>query len=123
MDASRERVQRMLGESPWGRLLTPEELARACAESFERVVPAGGFAGQMGERVDHWTGISEGVLKMSVTSADGKVTTLTGLIGGGWFGEGSLLKREARRYDVVALRPSRLVLVPAATFEWLRQTS
>ena len=123
MEASRERVRRMLSESLWGRVLTPPELERACAESFERQVRAGGVAARMGERVDHWCGVAEGVLKMSVTAPDGKVTTLTGLIGGGWFGEGSLLKREARRYDVVALRPSRLVLVPHATFEWLRQTS
>ena len=123
MEASRLRVERMLGESVWGRLLQPAELQRVIEESFERQVPAGGFAARMGERVDHWTGIGEGVLKMSVTSPDGKVTTLTGLIGGGWYGEGSLLKREARRYDVVALRASHLVLVPWATFEWLRQTS
>ncbi|HEV8692236.1 MAG TPA: cyclic nucleotide-binding domain-containing protein, partial [Ideonella sp.] len=105
MEASRQRVQRMLAESAWGRVLSPVELERAIDESFERQVPAGGFAARMGERVDHWCGIAEGVLKMSVTSPDGKVTTLTGLIGGGWYGEGSLLKREARRYDVVALRP------------------
>lgn len=123
MEASRQRLQRLIGESAWGRLLPPTELARVVDESSERLVPAGALAARMGERVDHWCGIAEGVLKMSVTAPDGRITTLCGLIGGGWFGEGSLLKREARRYDVVALRPSRMVMVPHATFERLRQTS
>jgi CRP/FNR family cyclic AMP-dependent transcriptional regulator len=42
---------------------------------------------------------------------------------GGWFGEGSLIKREPRRYDVIALRPTRVALIPYATFEWLYSTS
>ena len=35
---------------------------------------------------------------------------------GAWFGEGSLLKNEPRKYDVVALRESRVALMPRATF-------
>jgi CRP/FNR family transcriptional regulator, cyclic AMP receptor protein len=113
----------MIAASTWGRMLEPAELERVIAESTERHVPEGGYAERMGERVQHWSGVIDGLLKMSVTSADGKVSTLTGMHAGGWFGEGSLLKREPRRYDVVALRPSRLAVVPARTFEWLRATS
>jgi CRP-like cAMP-binding protein len=40
-----------------------------------------------------------------------------------WFGEGSILKGEARRYDVVALRDSRIALMPADIFLWLLDTS
>ena len=113
----------MLATSAWGRLLAPAELERVIAETSERQVPAGGYAARMGERVEHWSGVVEGLLKMSVTSPEGKVSTLTGMSAGGWYGEGSLLKRESRRYDVVALRPSRLAQVPRTTFEWLRATS
>ena len=42
---------------------------------------------------------------------------------GGWFGEGSVLKTEPRKYDVVALRDSRLAFMPRATFEWLLDNS
>ena len=42
---------------------------------------------------------------------------------GGWLGEGSLLKDEPRRYDVVALRDSRVAFMPRATFEWLLDNS
>jgi CRP-like cAMP-binding protein len=96
---------------------------RVRRECFERRVPAGGHVARMGEPAEHWVGIVEGLVKMSVTAPDGKVSTLTGLTAGGWFGEGSLLKREPRRYDVIALRDTRAALMPRATFEWLRATS
>ena len=41
---------------------------------------------------------------MSIVSRGGKATTFTGMTAGAWFGEGSVLKNEPRRYDVVALR-------------------
>jgi len=113
----------LLKKSLWGRTLTPAEFDRVGDEVLERQVPAGGFVARMGQPVDHWIGLIEGLLKMSVTSPDGKVSTLTGIGAGGWFGEGSLLKREPRRYDVIALRPSRVALVPHTTFERLRATS
>lgn len=116
-------VRHVIESSTWGRVLGPEELDRVIAAASERQVPAQGHAARMGEPATHWIGLAEGLLKMSVTSPDGRVSTLSGVSTAAWFGEGSLIKREARRYDVIALRPSRLVLVPAATFEWLRQRS
>lgn len=121
--AHRRTAEELVRNSVWGRTLTASELDRASAEAFERQVPAGGFVARMGQPVDHWMGVLDGLLKMSVASPDGKVSTLTGMSAGGWFGEGSLLKREPRRYDVVALRPSRVALLPASTFERLRATS
>lgn len=113
----------IITESDWGRALTAYELERVLATAFERSVPAGGYAARMGEPSTHWIGLIEGLLKMSVTSEDGRVSTLTGVSAAAWFGEGSLIKREIRRYDVIALRPCRLALVPYATFDWLRQRS
>jgi CRP-like cAMP-binding protein len=83
---------------------------------LERRVPAGGYVCRKGEAVEHWVGIVDGLVKMSSLSPTGKVTTLTGLPEGAWFGEGSLLKDEPRRYDVIALRESRVALMPRATF-------
>ncbi|MGA0609888.1 Crp/Fnr family transcriptional regulator [Caldimonas sp. KR1-144] len=113
----------MLQASTWGRALTEDQLERVACEAREQQVPAGGYAAHAGTVVDHWSGVIEGLLKMSVTAPDGRVTTLAGVNGEGWYGEGSLLKREPRRYDVIALRPSRLVQVPQSTFEWLRHHS
>jgi CRP/FNR family cyclic AMP-dependent transcriptional regulator len=116
-------LEETIHRSVWGRELTPQEIDRVVVESFERQIPVGGFVGRMGQPVAHWIGVIEGLMKMSVTSPDGKVSTLTGMSSGGWFGEGSLIKREPRRYDVIALRPSRVALVPYTTFERLRNTS
>ncbi len=76
-----------------------------------------------GEIVDAWTGVIEGLVKMSSVSAAGKSVTFTGVGAGGWFGEGSLLKSEARKYDIVALRDTRMAWMPRSTFDWLLSTS
>jgi CRP-like cAMP-binding protein len=60
---------------------------------------------------------------MSSVSPEGKTVTFTGMLTGGWFGEGSLLNNEHRKYDVVALRDSHLALMPRATFQWLLDNS
>lgn len=76
-----------------------------------------------GEPVDHWIGVIEGLVKISSVSVRGKAVTFTGIAPGGWFGEGSMLKEEPRRYDAVALRDSRIACLPRATFHWLLDTS
>jgi CRP-like cAMP-binding protein len=50
-------------------------------------------------------------------------STLSGVPEGGWCGEGSVIKREPRRYDVIAIRASQILLVPAATFHRLMAES
>ena len=42
---------------------------------------------------------------------------------GTWFGEGTMLKNEPRRYDVVALRDTRLALMDRKAFFWLYDNS
>jgi len=49
--------------------------------------------------------------------------SFTGVPPGGWFGEGSLLKYEPRRYDASALRDSLVARLPRATFDWLLDNS
>jgi CRP-like cAMP-binding protein len=113
----------MLRQSLWAQSLTPEQMARVEAEVFERSVTAGSYACRKGDAVDHWIGVVDGLLKMSTVSPEGKIVTFTGMLTGGWMGEGSLLKDEPRKYDVVALRDSRLAFMPRATFNWLLDNS
>ncbi|MBI4755868.1 MAG: Crp/Fnr family transcriptional regulator [Betaproteobacteria bacterium] len=113
----------MLRASAWAGGLSPEALARAEAGVVERRVPAGGFVCRKGEAVECWIGVIDGLVKMANVSIDGKPTSFTGIPGGGWFGEGSLLKDEPRRYDIVALRDSRVACMARATFQWLLDTS
>lgn len=116
-------LEQMLQGSMWGRNLSHAEMDQVRRDCFERRTPAGGYVVRIADPCDHWVGIIEGLVKMSVTAPDGKVSTLTGLTAGGWFGEGSLIKRELRRYDVIALRDTRAAFMPRTTFERLRNTS
>lgn len=113
----------MLHAAPWARSLAPEDLARVEAETVTRVCPAGTLVCRRGEPVEAWVGIIDGLVKMANVSADGKPTSFVGVGSGGWFGEGSVLKDEPRRYDIVALRDSAVAYMPKATFMWLLDTS
>ena len=117
------KVEDFLLNARWVRNLSLAEqgVVVRCAQGHH--FKAGDYICHAGEVVESWTGIVDGFAKMSVTSKQGKVSTLTGVCAGVWFGEGSLMKRERRRYDVVALRPLHLALVPRSVFEWLRETS
>lgn len=112
-----------LRKTIWAKRLTPEQMARVEADTIEQFVPKGGYVCRKGEMVDAWIGVIEGLVKMNNLSPEGKSVTFTGLSAGGWFGEGTLLKQEARKYDVTALRDSRIARMPATTFMWLLDNS
>ncbi len=109
----------MLRRTNWGQALSPEDFARVREGTIERTVPGGGFVCRKGEPVDHWYGVIEGLAKMSSDWASGKTASYTGIAAGGWFGEGSMLKTEPRRYDVIALRDTRVACMRHETFHWL----
>ena len=113
----------LLHVSIWATSLTEAELRQVESEMIERLVPAGGFVCRKGEPVEHWIGVIDGLLKLSSLSPEGKSVTFAGMPGGAWFGEGSMLKREHRRYDVVALRDSRVALMTRVTFDRLLDSS
>jgi CRP/FNR family cyclic AMP-dependent transcriptional regulator len=116
-------LEAMLRGSKWADTLSPSEMDRVVAETRERHVPAGGYAMRCGEPAEHWIGLIDGLVKMSVSQADGRQSTLTGVTAGAWAGEGSLLRPGPWRFDGVALRPTRLACMPRATFERLLSTN
>lgn len=109
--------------APWSTGLTEEERARAAKGIVEKTTPKGGYVCHLGDRLDCWTGVIDGLLKLSTVARNGKAMTFAGVSSGGWFGEGSLLKNEARRYDVQALRDTRTAMMDRATFLWLFENS
>ena len=113
----------LLRASRWAQVLKPEEMKRVEADAVEQSYPAGSTISRKGDPADAWLGVLEGLVKINAVSADGKSVTFAGMPDGSWFGEGSLLKTEPRRYDVVALRDSRIARMPRATFEWLLDSS
>ncbi len=112
-------LQHMLRHSLWAQTLTADELAAVLADSHERCVPVGGHVMRHGDPAEHWFGVIEGLVKMSVSQPDGRHSTFTGVTAGGWAGEGSLLRPGVWRYDGVAVRPTRMACVPRHTFEHL----
>jgi CRP/FNR family transcriptional regulator, cyclic AMP receptor protein len=123
MDAHPQTIADFLATCRWTQTLSAEELRRVENEIVEKRVPAGGYVCRKGEAVANWIGVIDGLVKMSNLSHEGKLTTLTGVPTGGWFGEGSLLKNEPRRYDIMALRESRVAFMPRATFTRLLDTN
>jgi CRP/FNR family cyclic AMP-dependent transcriptional regulator len=116
-------LQEMLEKSVWGRQLGAAQLQHVIQHARERPVAAGQPMVRTGEQAEHWIGLISGFGKMSIWSADGRETALIGTAPGGWFGEGTLIKRGRWQYDAVALRDTRLALIPRETFEWLRASS
>ncbi|AYD67115.1 Crp/Fnr family transcriptional regulator [Achromobacter sp. LC458] len=107
----------------WFRVLNAEQQSRVERDLSVQQVVAGSIIERKGELAQAWIGVLAGLVKVSVGNAEGKVASLTGVPAGGWIGEGSLLKREVRKYDIVALRDSVVARLPAATFDWLLDTS
>jgi len=105
--------------SRWAQRLDAAELERARRGLSERTVPTGGFICRQGEQPACWIGIIDGLAKMSSDWVTGKTASYAGIPAGGWFGEGSLLKTEPRRYDVIALRATRVACMKRETFRWL----
>lgn len=107
----------------WAGELTEDELERARRGVVERQFAKGAYVCHRGDRLDHWTGVTSGLVKISAISRDGKAMTFAGATDGSWFGEGSVLKDEPRKYDVVAIRDTRMALMQRATFVWLYENS
>ena len=116
-------LQEMLEASAWARALPAELRLRVETETITRHCPVGSLVCRKGQPVEHWIGVIDGLVKMTNVSADGKPTTFTGVPSGGWFGEGSLLKTEVRRYDVMAIRETRVAFMNRSTFYWLMDHS
>jgi CRP/FNR family cyclic AMP-dependent transcriptional regulator len=99
--------------------LQPEERARAVAELLVGDAESGDYVCRVGRPVTYWFGVVEGLLKMSADNAQGVTMTFSGVPSGGWFGEGTALKRESYRYNVQALRKSVVAGLPVTSFHWL----
>lgn len=108
-----------LDDIPWIHLLQSHE--RQCAAAALQVSQAcaGEYICTMGRQVTYWFGLIDGLLKMSTDNADGITMTFTGVPPGGWFGEGTAIKRESYRYNIQALRASVVAGLPIDTFHWL----
>ena len=113
----------MLALSSWTRELPVEQLSRVRSAIAVREFDAGSTVCRKGDPASAWLGVIDGLVKIHSLSPAGKSVTFAGIPAGGWFAEGSVLKGQPFKYDIVALRDSRIALMPEATFRWLLDTS
>ena len=104
---------------PWLRPLTADERDRVAPQLRIGDAEPGELICRRGRTATYWFGVVDGLLKMSTETADGHTITYSGLTAGGWFGEGTVMKREPYRYNVQALRKSLVAGLPVDTFQWL----
>ena len=116
---SREARPSELASIPWLALLSAPERERAITGLRVGDADAGDYVCRVGKPITYWFGVIDGLLKMSSDNVDGVSMTFLGVPPGGWFGEGTALKREPYRYNIQALRKSVVAGLPIDTFHWL----
>jgi CRP/FNR family transcriptional regulator, cyclic AMP receptor protein len=108
---------------PWLAFLDEKQREKAINEIDVTDAEPGDYVCRTGRPVTYWFGLVQGLLKMSSDNAQGQTMTFTGVPPGGWFGEGTVMKREPYRYNIQALRKSILAGLPVDTFDWLLDNS
>ena len=115
----RRLTQAELDAIPWLHLLAPDARERAAFDLRIAQAAPGEFVCRVGRPATYWFGVVDGLLKMSTDNAEGQTMTFTGVPPGGWFGEGTALKREVYRYNIQPLRTSLVAGLHVDTFHWL----
>jgi CRP-like cAMP-binding protein len=114
---------RFLNTQPWFTPLA-EEMQTQISDSIETIEGAkGDLLLKAGVEVQGWYAVLSGLVKLQSPSAHGRVSTFLGVPDGEWFGEGSTLKTEQRRYEVIALRDTVLLCLPRNQFDQLMAQS
>ncbi len=116
---ARQATEGELADIPWLKTLLADERERAVADIKVVNVAIGELLCRVGRPATFWFGVIDGLLKMSNDSSRGVPITFTGVPPGGWFGEGTVLKREVYRYNIQALRKSVVAGISVETFHWL----
>jgi CRP-like cAMP-binding protein len=108
---------------PWIGVLTPAQREVVAAQLQVGDAEVGERICRIGRPASFWFGVIDGLLKMSNDESSAQAVTFTGVPPGGWFGEGTLLKRESYRYNIQALRRSVVAGLPIETFQELLEHS
>jgi CRP/FNR family cyclic AMP-dependent transcriptional regulator len=112
-----------LDSIPWLKVLSPADRLHALSALKIGDADPGDYLVRIGKPVTYWFGVIEGLLKMGNDDSSGHSVSFIGVAPGGWFGEGTALKRESYRYNIQALRKSVVAGLPIDTFHWLLDNS
>lgn len=108
---------------PWFRSLDSAAQASLLHSMPLREARKGDRVLASGEPVEGWWSVLSGLVMLRSASPQRRSSAFIGVPEGEWFGEGTALKEEIRRYEVVALRPTQLLCLPLAQMNALRESS
>lgn len=116
-------AQRFIEAQPWFAGLPLALQDRLRQEVWAQHADKGVVMLPAGSAVQGWHAVLSGLVMLQSPARQGRASAFIGVPDGEWFGEGSALKPEPRRYNVVALRPTALLCLPLPLFATLRETS
>ena len=121
-DITRPSTQ-FLRAQRWFAELPPETQERVAEQVYTLQGGKGEVMLRSGDEVQGWYAVVSGLVKLQSQSPQGRRQGFLGIPAGEWFGEGSVMKSDSRRYDVIAMRECELLCLPRAMFEELRATN
>lgn len=116
-------ASRFIAAQPWFASVSAAMQDRLRTEVLAVQGEKGDVMLPAGSAVDGWYAVLSGLVMLQSPSSLRRSSAFIGVPDGDWFGEGSALKPEPRRYNVVALRPTTLLCLPLPLFATLRETS
>lgn len=115
-------AQRFIEAQPWFASAPLAVQDRLRAEVFAQQADKGAVMMPAGSAVQGWHAVLSGLVMLQSPAGKGRSSAFIGVPDGEWFGEGSAMKPEPRKYHVVALRPTTLLCLPLPLFDLLRET-
>lgn len=116
-------AERFIACQPWFASLPTDLQERLRHGVYSTEGAKGDIMLRAGSAVEGWHAVLSGLVMLRSPASRGRASAFIGVSDGDWFGEGSAMKPEPRRYDVVALRPTYMMCLPLPLFAALRETS
>lgn len=114
---------RFISAQPWFASVPAALQERLRNEVFAVQGDKGAVMMPAGSAVEGWHAVLSGLVMLQSPASKGRASAFIGVPDGEWFGEGSAMKPEPRKYNVVALRPTTLLCLPLPLFATLRESS
>ncbi len=114
---------RFISAQPWFASVPATLQERLRNEVFAVQGDKGAVMMPAGSAVEGWHAVLSGLVMLQSPASKGRSSAFIGVPDGEWFGEGSAMKPEPRKYNVVALRPTTLLCLPLPLFATLRESS
>ena len=116
-------AERFIACQPWFASLTSDLQEQLRRGVYSTETAKGDILLQAGTVVEGWHAVLSGMAMLRSPKTRARASAFIGVSDGDWFGEGSAMKPEPRKYEVVALRPTQLLCLPLPLFATLRATS